>query len=244
MSKILKIALSGANGRMGTAITTVAKQDPEVDILIKLIRSTSNTINFLELLTEKNIDVFIDFSTPKASLEYLKACQELQIPMVIGTSGFNGSELKIIASAAEHFPILHAPNMSYGANIFYALLYFLSKMWVDGSGVIDIKEVHHQHKKDSPSGTALKMEEIIKQYSSEEVKVNFVSKRIGNVKGQHQVKFSSKTEELSIKHNVKSRNCFAKGALIAAKWLSSQQNIKRPYRLYNFLDVMNFTIDR
>ncbi len=234
---MLKIALSGANGKMGKAILAAAKPDPEVTIPVKLIKSDQK-INLLEEL--KAIDVCIDFSSPAGSENYLKICKELKIPMVIGTTGLSANQHQEIAKAVDHIPILYAPNMSIGANICYYLLHSLSKLWFNKQDqkIVEVTEVHHKNKKDSPSGTALKMAEIIKQsYLNDDLQIKFISKRIGNVKGRHQVKFINPYEELIIRHNVKNRTTFAKGALLAAKWI-----INKPNKLYSLLDVINVKI--
>jgi 4-hydroxy-tetrahydrodipicolinate reductase len=232
---MLKIALSGANGKMGKAIIAAAKKDPDVVIAVKLIK-TEQKINLLEEL--QKVDVFIDFSNPVGCENYLKICRKLKIPMVIGTTGFSIEQKQEIAKTAEEIPILFAPNMSIGANISYYLLECLSKMWSYDNHkqkIVEIKEVHHKNKKDAPSGTALKMAEVIKQNSSEDLQINFTSKRVGNVKGKHQVKFTNLYEEVIIKHKVKNRSCFAKGALFAAKSL-----VNKPNNLYSLSDLINY----
>ncbi len=236
----IKIALSGANGRMGKSIVKVASCNSEFDISVKLIKpdyenTKSNLPNIL-----KTIDVFIDFSTTTACLEYLKICKQLKIPMVIGTTGFTVPQIKKISNVAKHIPIMLSPNMSVGANICQYLLACLSKLLEknqQAKTTIVIKEVHHKNKRDSPSGTALRMADIIKNnFSYHNNIIKFVSNRIGQVKGRHQVNFSNKFEEISIKHNVKNRSVFAAGSLLAAKWLIKQKSNK----LYNFLDIVNF----
>ena len=235
---MLKVALSGANGKMGKAVVAASKQEPEIDITVKLIR-TEQKINLLKELQQ--VDVFIDFSIPAACENYLNICRELKIPMVIGTTGFSVEQRQLIAKSAEDIPILFAPNMSVGANISYYLLEYLSKMWVynnkhNHQKMVEITEVHHKNKKDSPSGTALKMAEIIKQNSPSDIQVNFNSKRIGNVKAKYQIKFTNLYEELIIKHKAKSRGCFAKGALFAAKAIVNQPN-----NLYSLADLMKLS---
>lgn len=223
---MLNIALSGASGKMGQSILAVAEADPDVNIICKLTRNNK------ELL--KPIDIFIDFSTPSACQEYLIICQKLKIPMVIGTTGLSTRQYQEIIKASEIIPILYAPNMSIGVNICYMLLENLSNKWsyyFPQSQTVDILEVHHKHKKDAPSGTALKMAEIIAQYN---LKVNFTSKRIGEIKGKHQVVFNNPFETIIIKHQVKDRNVFAKGAVLAAKWL-----INKSEKLYSFSDLLS-----
>lgn len=223
---MLNIALSGANGKMGKSIIAVARECPDINISCKLTSSKRELV--------KPIDIFIDFSNPLACQEYMSICLKLKIPMVIGTTGLSVKQHEEIIKASSVIPILYAPNMSVGVNICYMLLENLSKKWntyFPDAKNVEILEVHHKHKKDAPSGTALKMAEIIQQYN---LTINFISKRIGAVKGQHQVKFNNSFEEIILKHQVKDRHVFAKGALLAAKWLE-----KKPEKLYSFSDVLS-----
>lgn len=223
---MLNIALSGANGKMGKSILAVAQEDSTINITCKLTRSNRDLI--------KPVDIFIDFSVPSACQEYLTICQKLQIPMVIGTTGLSAKQHQEIIKAAEIIPILYAPNMSIGVNICYMLLEYLSNKWsyyFPQAQDVEISEVHHKHKKDAPSGTALKMAQIIEQHN---LKINFISKRVGAIRGKHQVKFNNPFEEIIIKHQVKDRNVFAKGALLAAKWL-----MEKPKKLYSFSDLLS-----
>lgn len=238
------IALSGANGRMGKSIVKAASCNSEYDIALKLTRSSNN--NLLTTLNNIKPDVFIDFSTTDACLQYLEICKQLKIPMVIGTTGFTVQQKEKISSSAEHIPILLSPNMSIGANICNYLLGCLSKLLVQNQqfeNAISIKEVHHKHKLDAPSGTALRMADIIKKNFLDHANpIEFISKRVGNVKGRHEITFSNKFESIIIKHNVKNRSVFANGALFAARWLVNKNinNKYKPYKLYGLLDVMNF----
>lgn len=236
---LIKIALSGAAGRMGKSIIKAADAIKEFTIIAKLVKCNFNNNRDKLLNILENADVFIDFSIPAACMQYLRLCKQLKIPMVIGTTGFTLAEYEEIASVAKDIPILLSPNMSFGANMCQYLLGCLAKQWVQdqrAKTTINIKEVHHKHKLDAPSGTALKMAEVIKKNLLNEVPLEFSSKRIGNVKGRHQVTFANQFEDITIKHNVKNRSVFANGALIAAKWLIEH---KKPNKLYNFLDIMN-----
>lgn len=241
----INVALSGSNGRMGKSIIKAINSNPEFNLEFNIaVQLTKTNNNLLAALTntKKNIDVLIDFSTTASCLEYLEICQQLKIPMVIGTTGFTAQQKEKIANIAEHIPVLLAPNMSVGANICNYLLACISKLSAKNGqfdSKIIIKEVHHKHKLDAPSGTAVKMAEIIKKNFAileDNHSIQFISKRIGNVKGRHQVKFANKFEEIIINHNVKNRSVFANGALLAAKWLVNKD---KPYKLYSLLDVMN-----
>ncbi len=250
----INLALSGANGRMGKEIAHAVNKDVSFDLILKLTKDNYNEYKYnqdqlLGNLSENlnNITVFIDFSTPASCLEYAKICNQSKIPMVIGTTGFSDFETQKITDLAKSSPILLSPNMSLGANICKYLIGSLSKLWSEHhikETLIEIKETHHKHKKDQPSGTALSMADLINKnfLAKQKVPINFISKRIGEVKGEHQVTFSNIFEEIIIKHNVLDRSIFAYGALLAAKWLVQYKinhSTNQPYELYNFFHVMD-----
>lgn len=248
----INLALSGANGRMGKEISDAVNKDPSFDLILKLTKDNYHEYNQNQLLANlsknlNNITVFIDFSTPISCLEYAKICNQAKIPMVIGTTGFSDFQTREIINLAKSSPILLSPNMSIGANICKYLIGSLSKLWskhhIDET-LIEIKETHHKHKKDKPSGTALSMADLINKnfLAKEKVPINFISERIGEVKGEHKVTFSNIFEEIIIKHNVLDRSIFAYGALLAAKWLAQHKinhHTNQSYELYNFFHVMD-----
>ena len=237
-----KFALSGATGKMGRSIINAAKNNPWFNIILKL-----NSSNIKNKITDNNsvygnLDLWIDFSSTSSCLKYLEICKKHKIPMIIGTTGFTKLEYRKIFDASKYTAILLSPNMSLGANICQCLLIYLSKLWSTndiGNTKISIKEVHHKKKLDAPSGTALKMADLITAHLPKKIPVNFVSKRIGKVKGRHQVTFSNTEEEIVIKHKVKNRSVFAGGTLMAAKWLLAQ---RKTAGVYSMLDIFNFNI--
>lgn len=230
----IRIVLSGATGKMGSSIIKAAKDNASFNIICKLSNANAN-----QKIVYNDIDLWIDFSSVRSCLKYLQICKKHKIPMVIGTTGFSKPQYQKIESVAQNIPILFSPNMSLGANICQWLLVNLSKLWHKGNTKVNIKETHHKEKLDAPSGTALKMASLVKQHFSKEIEINFISKRVGKVKGKHEIIFSNPEEEIIIKHNVKSRRVFANGALMAAQWLVEQQ---KNAGIYSMFDMFNFNI--
>jgi 4-hydroxy-tetrahydrodipicolinate reductase len=260
----INIALSGASGKMGKAIGKAAATDPNINIPVKLTREIYNSYNLGQikqlLLNNTNnisnklankIDIFIDFSAPSSCLEYLTICAELQIPIIIGTTGFSDLQREQIIKLAEKTPVLLAPNMSIGANICNYLLANLGKILSSTQQLskqqddlkVSIKEIHHKNKKDAPSGTALAMADSIKNnYLAANLDIDFISERHTKAKFFHQVKFCDQLEEIVVQHNVKNRSVFAEGALYAAKWLVQQvkecATINEACRVFSFFDIV------
>ena len=204
---MLNIAITGTTGRMGKEIITVIANDPEVTLTEALVRNGSKLLNvrvnqfirlnnindnlfFTDYLNnDKASDVVIDFSLPIATCNYIEQCLELSKPIVIGTTGFNKSEKEILQKAAIKIPLLFAPNMSLGVNICYNLLASCAKL-INSDWQIAINELHHKHKKDAPSGTAVKMREVIAKNSDiAENNIQTNSIRAGDIVGEHNVFF-------------------------------------------------------
>ena len=202
--------------------------------------------------TFKNSHVIIDFSVPKCTFQVLKIATKLKKRVVIGTTGFTKSEEILIKKFSKKIPILKAGNMSLGIN----LLMYLTEIASASLGknfLSKIFEIHHKHKKDYPSGTALMLGKGIaegknknfydligKKYLNKKTfpygkKINFNSIRKGKIIGEHEVKFSSGKEIITLNHEAFDRALYSEGALSAAKWLMA----KRP-GLYTMRDLMNF----
>jgi len=179
-------------------------------------------------------DVFIDFTKPAATMNHLALCLEYNTKMVIGTTGFSNAEVKLIQESAKKLAIVLSPNMSIGINLMFKLLSVASHL-LQNSADIAILDIHHKHKKDAPSGTALKMLEIISasQKSNNDNNIEISSFRIGEVKGEHAVLFALPDEEIKINHIASDRRIFARGACEAAKWLVNQEA-----GLYDMQDVL------
>lgn len=248
---MLKLAVSGATGRMGKEVITAINAEADViltEVLVRdghallgkrvadVIKLNNNVYSlvFTKTLAESKLaDVLIDFSLPAATMNYVAQCIELKLPMVIGTTGFSIADKQVLQQAAQEIPIILAPNMSVGINICYNLLALAAQaMGLDWQ--VAISETHHQYKKDAPSGTALKMGEIISQNTGlADDKIQYNSLRLGDIIGEHQVLFVGNSEQITIAHRATTRQAFAKGALSAAKWL-----IAKPPGLYTMQDVI------
>ena len=257
MSKI-KLAITGCMGRMGQQLIKSVNKDKTT----KLVALTENRIinkkiNGIkpELNTDKALskaNVIIDFTIPKCTFEVLKIAAKLKKKVVIGTTGFTKKEEELIKKFSKKIPILKAGNMSLGIN----LLMYLTEITSASLGdkyLSKIFEVHHKHKKDHPSGTALMLGKGIaigknkdfykligKKYLNKKKfpygkKINFNSIRKGEIIGEHEVTFSSGKEILTLNHEAFDRALYSEGAITAAKWLTN----KRP-GLYSMRNLLNF----
>ena len=200
----------------------------------------------------KKTDVIIDFTIPKCTLEVLKIASKLKKKIVIGTTGFSSKDEKLIKEYSKKIPILKAGNMSLGINLLMYLTEITSSL-LGENFLSKIYEVHHKHKKDHPSGTALMLARgvaigknknfnslIGKKYFNKKNfpygnKINFNSIRKGEIIGEHEVKFSSGKEIITLNHEAFDRALYSEGALTAAKWLMT----KKP-GLYSMRDLLNF----
>jgi 4-hydroxy-tetrahydrodipicolinate reductase len=195
-------------------------------------------------------DVVIDFTRPEATLKYLEICKQANKAMVIGTTGFDEIGLEAINGAAQKIPVVFAPNMSIGVNLSLKLLAMAAKVIGEESD-IEIVEAHHRHKVDAPSGTALKMGEVVANalgrdlskcaiYGREGIEqprdrqtIGFSTIRGGDVVGEHTVSFFMEGERVEITHKASSRLTFANGAVRASVWLKS-----KPAGLYSMQDIL------
>ena len=240
-----KIAITGSNGRMGKALIEAVKLNPNVSEGSILKRGD----DIKRVL--KDFDVLIDFTRPEATLDALSTCQSAGKAMVIGTTGFSDDALKVIDQASSDIPIVFAPNMSVGVNLTLKLLETTAKV-IGTDSNIEIVEAHHRHKVDAPSGTALKMGEIIanalgrdlsecavygregKEGPRDRQTIGFSSIRGGDVVGEHTVTFFMEGERVEITHKASSRMTYANGAVKASQWLTNQPN-----GLYSMQDVLD-----
>ena len=240
-----KIAINGSNGRMGQALIEAVKLNPNVSQ--GSILNRGDDINRVL----KDFDVLIDFTRPEATLNALSVCQSVGKAMVIGTTGFSDDALKVIDQASSDIPIVFAPNMSVGVNLTLKLLETTAKV-IGADSNIEIVEAHHRHKVDAPSGTALKMGEVIAnalgrdlsecavygREGTEEPRdrktIGFSSIRGGDVVGEHSVTFFMEGERVEITHKASSRMTYANGAVKACQWLTNQEN-----GLYSMQDVLD-----
>ncbi len=212
-----KICVSGSEGKMGSRIIELAKEDPGLEVAagFDLDGNAELGITACECL--------IDFTSPKATMEHLALCEKLKKPMVIGTTGLSEEDKSKIKEASSHIPIVLSANMSTGVNLLFKLIEDASKV-LGKEYEISILEAHHSEKKDSPSGTAKEMERIAKSIMGPDIDVAISSVREGDIVGEHTIAFESDVDLIEITHSAKTRDIFAKGALKAAKFVVGKKH--------------------
>jgi 4-hydroxy-tetrahydrodipicolinate reductase len=256
--KKINLAITGCLGRMGQQLIKSSKSNNNFKIVALTESKTFNKkisgikldINTNEAF--KKADVIIDFTIPKCTLEILKIASKLKKRIVIGTTGFTQNEERTIKKYAKKIPILKAGNMSLGVNLLMYLTEIVSGSLGDNY-LSKVLEVHHKHKKDHPSGTALMLGNGIANGKNKNLynligkkflnkksfpfgkKINFNSIRKGEVIGEHEVSFSSGKEIIKLNHEAFDRALYSDGALSAAKWLSNKRA-----GLYSMRDLLNF----
>ena len=256
--KKIKLSLTGCIGRMGKQLIKTCQNDKrfklhsltEGKIISKKIHNIKPQLNTENAF--KDTDIIIDFSVPKCTLEVLEIASKLKKKVVIGTTGFSKVEENKIKSYSKKIPILKAGNMSLGINLLMYLTEITSKT-LGKKYLSKIYEVHHKHKKDFPSGTALMLGKGIaigknkdfykligKKYLNKKIfpygnKINFNSIRKKEIIGEHEVLFSSGKEIIRLNHEAFDRTLYSEGALTAAKWL-----INKKAGFYSMRDLMNF----
>jgi len=237
---MLKLGISGCLGRMGQRIIYFGLKDPALSIAVLLEQpqriEKQKALEGLTIQSSpealKGCDVLIEFTTPEATLNHLAFCQQHQVKMVIGTTGLFAEQVKQIEGAAQTIPIVYSSNMSVGVNIFFKLARELSAK-ASGDYQVKIAEAHHIHKKDAPSGTAKALQKIIESASDHRVP-DIQSVREGEIVGDHKIIFESAEDVITLDHHAKSRDIFAKGALVAAKFLDDKK-----HGLFDMQDVLN-----
>ena len=266
MSAPLKIAVAGASGRMGRMLIEAIQAAPDAELAGALDVAGSPSIGmdagaFAGQLTGVVIqsdlaaglakaDILIDFTRPEGTLHHLEYCAANGKQMVIGTTGFDEAGKAAIRAAAEKTAVVFAPNMSVGVNVTLKLLEMAARSFSEGYD-IEIVEAHHRHKVDAPSGTALKMGEVIADALGRDLKecavygregvtgerdpstIGFATVRGGDVVGDHTVMFLGTGERIEISHKSGSRVTYAHGSLRAARFLAS-----KPNGLYDKQDVL------
>ena len=256
--KKINLAITGCMGRMGQQIIRTVRSNSSFKIVsLTENKHVNKKINGIKLSVNnedsfKKANLIIDFTIPKCTFEVLELAVKLKKRVVIGTTGFNKKEEILIKKFSKKIPILKAGNMSLGIN----LLMYLTEITSSSLGknfLSKIFEIHHRHKKDYPSGTALMLGKGIaigkkknfytllgKKYLNKKTfpyskKINFNSIRRGKVIGEHEVKFSSGKEIITLNHEAYDRALYSEGALLAAKWLMNKKA-----GLYSMRDLMNF----
>ena len=253
----LRIAVSGASGRMGRMLIEAIDAADDLQLAGALdvagspalaadatafLGRTSGTPITADLRAGlANAQVLIDFTRPEGTLAHLAVCRKLGVKAVIGTTGFSHAQKAQIAEHAQHIAIMMAPNMSVGVNVVMKLLDVAARALNEGYD-IEIVEAHHRHKVDAPSGTALKMGEVVATALGRDLKtcavygrqgvtgerdpstIGFATVRGGDIVGDHTVLFAGTGERIEITHRSSSRVTYAQGALRAARFLAAREN--------------------
>ncbi len=267
---MIRIAITGAAGRMGRSLMEACCATEGMDVTVAIVKPGSSLVGAIagELIGESDLktritdditqsiekfDLLIDFTSPESTLKNLEICRKNAKKIVIGTTGMNDQEKKQIDSAGNEIAICFAPNMSVGVNLCFKLLEIAAKVMGDESD-IEVIEAHHRHKKDAPSGTALKMGEVVAKALGRDLKtcavygregitgerdsntIGFETIRAGDIVGDHTVLFAAMGERVEITHKASSRMTFSKGSMRAAKWL-----MDKPKGLFDMQDVLSLT---
>ena len=267
---MIRIAVVGASGRMGLCLIKAAELDTRTTLSIATSRSGSlaigkdagelagiGTLN-IKIIDDvasaiDHFDVLIDFTRPDASMEFIEICRQAGKKIIIGTTGFSEPQKDSITKAAKEIAIVMAPNMSVGVNLALKLLEMTAKVMGDYTD-IEVIEAHHRHKVDAPSGTALRMGEVIAKTLGRDLKdcaiygregntgerdrktIGFSTIRAGDIVGDHTVMFADEGERVEITHKATSRMTFANGAIRASVWLND-----KPNGLYDIQDVLGLS---
>ena len=256
--KKINLSITGCMGRMGQQLIKSVKNDNNFK-LISLTESKKISKKIAGLKPQANTiaafkkaNIIIDFTIPRCTLEVLKIASRLKKRVVIGTTGFSKKEENLIKNYSKKIPILKAGNMSLGVNLLIHLTEIASRS-LGNKFLTKNYEVHHKNKKDFPSGTALMLGKGIsdgknknfysmigKKYLNKKIfpygkRINFNSIRKGKIIGEHEVKFSSGKEIVTLNHESFDRELYSQGALTASKWLMSKKS-----GLYSMRDLLNF----
>jgi len=264
---MLNVAVTGAGGRMGTAIIRGIKASAGITLSGALEREGSKLDGLdagqiagcgelgISITTDretafKGAEVIIDFSAPEASLRTLEDALNMKKALVLGTTGFSLSQREKVREIGQKIRLVMAPNMSVGVNLLWKIVADISPV-LGADYDIEIIESHHRHKKDAPSGTALRIAEVVAGSLNRDLEkvavyerkgivgerkredIGIQSIRGGDIVGDHTILFAGPGERLEITHKASSRETFAHGALVAAQWLSS-----KPTGMYDMQDVL------
>jgi 4-hydroxy-tetrahydrodipicolinate reductase len=246
-SGMLKICVAGSCGKMGKRIISLAMDDPGIKIVSALeaegaseigkdiggiISGVPSGVVVTDDITAacSDIDCVIDFTLPEPTLEHVAFCVEKGVAMVIGTTGFDASGDDRIREASTRIPVVFSPNMAVGVNVLFKMVAEAARV-LGKDFSINIDETHHVHKKDSPSGTARMIAGVVRSSCGMEPEIKAF--REGEVVGNHGIVFDGEFERIEIRHEAKTRDVFASGALDAARFIKD-----KPAGLYDMADVL------
>lgn len=235
----IKLGVSGALGRMGSRILTLASEDKDLQPVLALERAGHPQLGadsgglrvVSDVMRIKDVDVLVEFSSPEATIEHLRSAIDFRTAMVIGTTGFTEAEKKAIARATKKIAVVLSPNMSIGVNCLFHLVREAASRLPAGYAP-RITETHHVHKKDAPSGTAKFLGEIIAT-ERKTPPVEIKSVREGEIIGDHDVIFESPWDAITLTHHARTRDIFVLGALEAAKFVAGKKK-----GLFGMADVL------
>ena len=252
----LKVGILGIRGRMGQAIMHESDRVPGLKVVAGTSRVAEPLLSHVFMTEDprevfERADIVLDFSHHKATSYHLGEARAAGKPVLLGTTGLHEQEMAIVHEAAQHIPLLFAPNTSFGVALLQRVLADISR-YMDLSYDVEILDIHHRHKKDSPSGTAVLLGQTVqkgrkekglhspmvagsRQGCREEGAIGLSAMRGGHLKGEHQVHFIGPHERLVFSHEAFGRELFAQGAIRAAFWLSGQKP-----GLYAMSDVFEF----
>jgi 4-hydroxy-tetrahydrodipicolinate reductase len=237
---MIKLAISGFCGKMGQRIFILAKKDKDFKVVVGLERKDhpqiGKVLSGVEVVCEperiKNCDCFIDFTTPLATIENLVYILKYKKCAIVGTTGLDENQQEKIKEAAKKIPIVFSPNMSVGVNVLFKLTQLSAKILKNYN--VHIEEAHHIHKKDAPSGTAKKIAQLINNEGFS-IKIEDIKAiREDEIVGDHRIVFESDVDKIELYHSAKTRDIFAQGAILAAKWI-----INKKAGLYSMDDVLS-----
>jgi len=265
---MINVIVAGAAGRMGSRLIALIKESPALTLAGALEGKGHHALaadagevagvgkmgvpvtdDLLSLLEQG--EVVIDFSAPEATLGHLRAVAQQRRAMVIGTTGFSAAQLEELKSLARQVPCVCSPNMSVGVNLIYKVIGEMARTLGEEYD-IEVIEAHHRLKKDAPSGTALKIAEVLAQAVNRDLdqvgvyarrglvgerkkqEIGIQTIRAGDIVGDHTVLFGGMGERIEVTHRASSRDTFARGALRAARWV-----VKQSPGIYDMMDVLN-----
>ncbi len=265
---MIKVIVTGAAGRMGSRLISLVK-DSAFLTLVGAVESKGHHVvgedagevagcgrtgvliaDNLSQLMERG-EVVVDFTTPSATLDHLSIVAQHRRGIVVGTTGFSSAELGELRGFSKQIPCVFSPNMSVGVNVIYKVIAEMAKTLGEDYD-IEVIEAHHRLKKDAPSGTALKMAEVLAGAVNRDLgqvgvyarkgligerkkgEIGIQTIRAGDIVGDHTVMFGTMGERIELTHRASSRDTFARGALRAARWI-----VKQPPGLYDMLDVLS-----
>jgi len=268
---MIRVGIAGAAGRMGKSLIAACQESDEVTLAAALEHSDSAVLgqdageiaglsrvgvpirSDLVAICD-SIDVLIDFTRPESTLGHVSLARDRGMRMVIGTTGFSAEQRRTIEEAGQSIAIILAPNMSVGVNLVLKLLELAARTIGEYTD-IEIVEAHHRHKVDAPSGTALRMGEVVAEALGRDLRscavfgrqgnmgerdrktIGFATIRAGDIVGEHTVMFADEGERVEISHKASSRSTFAKGALRAAQWVMGQT-----HGLFDMQDVLGLKV--